>query len=64
MKKILNLLKAIDDTNPKNVVTSIRFFSDGSGRIYESEEKEIRVFNTYEEAKSLLKKILINIENR
>ena len=58
MKQILELLKAIDDANTKDVVTSIRFFSDGSGRIYESEEKEIAEFQTCKDAIAILTDIL------
>ncbi len=58
MKQVLDLLKAIDDANPKDVITSIRFYSDGSGRMYESGEKEILHFDTYEEAIDRLTGIL------
>lgn len=54
MKLILALLKTIDNTNPKDIITSILFYSDGSGRIYESGDKEIAQFDTYEEAEKLL----------
>lgn len=58
MKQVLDLLKAIDDANTKDLITSIRFFSDGSGRIYESPDNEIALFNTYDEAIDRLTSIL------
>ena len=64
MKKILDLLKAIDNANPKDVITSILFYSDGSGRIYESGEKEIAHFDTFEEAEKSLEKILIDFKSK
>ncbi len=63
MKKILILLSNIDLENQNDVITSIQIFSDESGRIIQTEEA-IADFNTIEEAKSLLKKILINIRNK
>lgn len=64
MKKILDLLKAIDNANPKDVITSILFYSDGSGQIYESGEKEIAHFDTFEEAEKSLEKILIDFKSK
>lgn len=55
---IIELLDQIDKNNPKDVLTSIRLFSDGSGRILQQYQETISDFNTTQEAVLQLQKML------
>lgn len=61
MQQILDLLKKIDAENSKDVITSIRFYSDGSGIIYQGDLTEIVRFDNLPEAVIELQRVLKNI---
>ena len=64
MDFIMLLLKDIDNNNPEaGVLTSIRFFSDGSGRIMQSPDVDVVDFNTPIEAVNELQGILDKFRN-
>lgn len=57
-QEIMSLLTIIDEKNvDENIITSIRFFSDGSGRIIQTDKGDIYYFNTIDEAIEKLKKL-------
>jgi hypothetical protein len=59
LKKIMGLLRDIDKENPNSeIITSIRLFSDGSGRIMQSPDVVVADFNTPTEAVKELQNIL------
>ena len=61
---IILLLKEIDEHNPKDIITSVRIFSDGSGRVLQQGEECIADFNTAQEAVTELAKILNECLNK
>ena len=64
MDLVMELLKDIDNNHPdKGILTSIRFFSDGSGRIMQSGSGVIFDFNTPVEAVYELQSILEKYRN-
>lgn len=59
MDLIMELLKDIDNKNPNSsIITSIRIFSDGSGRIMQSPDIVVADFTTPTEAVKELQDIL------
>jgi hypothetical protein len=55
MEKYLKLLKDRESKNVHDVMTSIRVFSDGSGRLLDGIDEEIFEFNNIKDLEEKLK---------
>lgn len=54
MEEVFRILKQIDDENPKDVLTRIAFYHDGSGEILPNKI----TFDNLDQAKEVLKKLI------